>query len=88
MLPELGGSEIDWRVWLSNASRNEPDTRNVAWQLTKVRRRGLTPTTPTVAVFWAEQSEGIKGGQLDFTTPIADDDSEAEVRWLRRFAPA
>ena len=77
VLPELGGSEIDWRVWLSNASRNEPDTRNVAWQLTQGSTTwSYADDSYSGRHFWAEQSEGIKGGQLDFTTPIADDDSK------------
>jgi hypothetical protein len=72
--PELSDANVDWAAWLSGASRNQPDTRSIAWQLTEgAQNFTYVEDSTSGRHFWAEQSEKIIGGQLSWTQPVLED---------------
>lgn len=82
VFPELGKGEFDWTAWLSEASREQPNTRSVAFY------RAAGATTPDWGYvddsfsgrhFWASQTESANGGKVDWTQPLAGEDSKVKL---------
>ncbi len=80
VFPDADRATLDWAAWLSGASRNQPDTRNSAWQRSE---NSSTWTYLDDAFsgrhFWAKQSEQIVGGQINWTQPLMGDTSKLKL---------
>lgn len=71
--PEAGDAELNWAAWLSGASREQPDTRGIAWQKSRGGPNWSFVEDPSSARhFWADQTERVIGGQVDWTQPVSE----------------
>lgn len=78
--PSAGGSELDWNLLVSNATRDEPDRRDTVWG------RGsagpsyrFTDAPESGRHFFAEQSELQYGGGADYTQPLGPRDTKLKL---------
>ncbi len=68
---DLGNAELDWNFALSRATRDEPDTRDVAYTLSSGDGGWTYRDGPeSGSHYFATQHENTVGGGLDFTQPL------------------
>lgn len=78
--PKLGGAQLDWNLVLSNATRDEPDRRDTVWgRGSSGPNYFYTDAPESGRHFFSEQSEGQKGGGLDWTQPIGPRDTKLKA---------
>ncbi len=70
----LGRARLDWNASLSDAKRDEPDTRDTIYQLDSGSTAYVfSPTAENARHFFSDQGETQVGGGLDWTQPFAGD---------------
>ncbi|MBM4363506.1 MAG: TonB-dependent receptor, partial [Deltaproteobacteria bacterium] len=78
--PGLDRAELGWSGWISDAARNEPDTRNIAYN----RAEGSADYTYvdddfSGRHFWSNQTELVRGGKVDWTQPLGATESKVKT---------
>jgi hypothetical protein len=78
--PSAGGSQLNWNLLLSSATRDEPDRRDTVWG------RGAsgpnyfyTDAPESGRHFFADQGEKQYGGGADYTQPIGPRDTKLKL---------
>ncbi len=70
-LPEANRGQLTWNLNVSTAGRYEPDTRDTVYQYNAVRNWwGYVDGSDSGKHFWADQSELVRGGGLDYSQPL------------------
>jgi len=81
-LPELNRGQLNWNLNLSTAGRYEPDTRDTVYQYNAVRNWwGYVDGSDSGKHFWADQSELVRGGGLDYSQPLTRAEDGAKLKF-------
>lgn len=82
VFPELGRGELDWAGWISEASRQQPDMRSIAFQRSSGAASdawGYVDDPFSGRHFWSSQSEKANGGKVDWTQPFGSEESKLKL---------
>lgn len=79
-LRSLRDATLDWSLSLSSATSDEPDMRENVYQLAEGNQKIWDDGTLSGLHFFADQSETIYGGQVNWTQPILKGDTPARVK--------
>jgi len=77
----LRDASLDWSLTLSSASSSDPDMRENVYQLAEGGRKVWDDGTQSGLHFFADQSETIYGGLVNWTQPLVRGDAPTRVKF-------
>jgi outer membrane receptor protein involved in Fe transport len=81
--PALGGSKLEWNATLSQATRYEPDTRDIVWGLgnDEDAMYRFTDAPESGRHFFADQAETQRGAGIDWTQPVIPRSEDLKLKF-------